>query len=139
MTEAEARATIARALDDVVTIRGEPAAGSMGWDEHLARGDAVGEAGAQAAIDRLDPDDVADVMFTSGTTGRPKDVPIAHGQSLRSFAAWGGGFGLRAADRCLIVNPFFHAFGHEAGWMLCLMTGPRPYPSRCSTPGPWPG
>jgi HIP---CoA ligase len=117
-----------QALDDVVTIRGEPPADGVGWDEYLARGDAVGEADAHAAIDRLGPDDVADVMFTSGTTGRPKGVPITHGQSLRYFDAFGNRFGLQAGDRCLIVNPFFHAFGYKAGWMLCLLKGATALP-----------
>ena len=71
----------------------------------------------------VEPDGVCDLMFTSGTTGRPKGVPALHGQSLRAFETWSGIAGLEAGDRYLIVNPFFHTFGYKAGILACLMRG----------------
>jgi acyl-CoA synthetase (AMP-forming)/AMP-acid ligase II len=117
-----------RALDDVVIVRGKASPGVTGWDDYVVRGDAVSVAEARAAVDRLGPDDVADIVFTSGTTGRPKGVPITHGQSLYFYDAWGDGFGLRERDRYLIVNPFFHCFGYKAGWMLAFMKGATALP-----------
>lgn len=69
------------------------------------------------------PDAVSDVLFTSGTTGRPKGVVTTHDQSLRVFATWADVVGLRAGDRYLVVAPFFHCFGYKAGWLAALMTG----------------
>jgi len=46
-----------------------------------------------------------------------------HGQNLRCFAAWSAIIGLRAEDRYLIVNPFFHGFGYKAGWLAAIMRG----------------
>ena len=46
-----------------------------------------------------------------------------HGQTLRTFATWAEVVGLRAGDRYLIVNPFFHTFGYKAGILACLMAG----------------
>jgi acyl-CoA synthetase (AMP-forming)/AMP-acid ligase II len=89
----------------------------------MAAGQAVPEAEAQRRIDAIRPDDLSDLIFTSGTTGRPKGVMITHGQSVRVYDAWTDVIGLRAGDRYLIVNPFFHAFGYKAGWMSCILRG----------------
>jgi acyl-CoA synthetase (AMP-forming)/AMP-acid ligase II len=42
---------------------------------------------------------------------------------LRAYADWADVVGLRAGDRYLIVNPFFHAFGYKAGIVASLVTG----------------
>jgi HIP---CoA ligase len=71
----------------------------------------------------LSPDDTGDVIFTSGTTGRPKGVVTTHAQTIRVFDAWAEVVGLREGDRYLIVNPFFHTFGYKAGIIACLLRG----------------
>lgn len=86
-------------------------------------------AGAQAAAPALPgPQDACDILFTSGTTGQPKGVVALHGQTIRTFQAWCDAVGLRAGDRYLIVNPFFHSFGYKAGWLACLLAGATAYP-----------
>jgi len=119
-------------LDLVVVLRtdgqgAEPStaagADAIGWESFLA-GAADCEpdvaAGRTAAIG---PSDVSDLVFTSGTTGHPKGAMTTHGQTLRTFATWAEVVGLRAGDRYLIVNPFFHTFGYKAGILACLMSG----------------
>lgn len=71
---------------------------------------------------------VADLMFTSGTTGRPKGVLSSQSQNTRAFGAWTEVVGLNENDRYLIVNPFFHAFGYKAGWLSALIRGACVYP-----------
>jgi acyl-CoA synthetase (AMP-forming)/AMP-acid ligase II len=112
-------------LQRCVTLRGE---GTVTFDEFLAGGDAVDEGETRARIAAIQPTDVSDIMFTSGTTGAPKGVVLDHGQSLRGFEAFNEGFGLTRGDRMAVVAPFFHCFGYKAGWMLCLMTGATCYP-----------
>jgi HIP---CoA ligase len=68
-------------------------------------------------------DDVCDIVFTSGTTGRPKGVMMTHAQNLRWTQTWCDTVGLREGDRYLIVNPFFHMFGYKAGCITSLMRG----------------
>ncbi|MCX2712399.1 3-((3aS,4S,7aS)-7a-methyl-1,5-dioxo-octahydro-1H-inden-4-yl)propanoate--CoA ligase FadD3 [Mycolicibacterium sp. J2] len=94
------------------------------WDEFMAHG---GEEEALAAVDAraaaVSPDDVSDILFTSGTTGRSKGVRCAHRQSLDASAAWAACGQVTSADRYLCINPFFHNFGFKAGILACLQTG----------------
>jgi acyl-CoA synthetase (AMP-forming)/AMP-acid ligase II len=68
-------------------------------------------------------DDVSDIIFTSGTTGRAKGVMMTHAQNLRWTRAWCDNVGLRTGDRYLVVNPFFHMFGFKAGCITSLIRG----------------
>jgi acyl-CoA synthetase (AMP-forming)/AMP-acid ligase II len=52
----------------------------------------------------------------------------AHGQNLKVFDAWSSGVGIRAGDRYLIQNPYFHSFGYKAGWLTCLIRGATALP-----------
>ncbi len=98
------------------------------WDAFLAAGERIDPAVARARADAVTGDSLSDVIFTSGTTGHPKGVVCTHAQSLRAFRDWAHVVGLRAGDRYLVVNPFFHTFGYKAGWLACLMTGATVYP-----------
>src|SRR6185312_14518867 len=91
------------------------------WDEFVARGTDLDAADARAAA--VKPDDVSDILFTSGTTGRSKGALCAHRQSLDAPAAWAACGQVSEADRYLCINPFFHNFGYKAGILACLQTG----------------
>lgn len=73
--------------------------------------------------DAIAPDDVADIMFTSGTTGRSKGVCSAHRQTVAAADVWARTCEVTAEDRYLVVNPFFHSFGYKAGIVVSLLTG----------------
>ncbi|HSA53642.1 MAG TPA: AMP-binding protein, partial [Yinghuangia sp.] len=93
------------------------------WSGFLAAGATVPPEAVAARAATVTADDVGDIIFTSGTTGRPKGVTTTHGQSIRVFATWSDGVGLTEGDRYLIVNPFFHTFGYKAGILASLITG----------------
>ena len=107
----------------------------FGWHEFLAGSEGVVEAEGlvvghrtevaevMAAWRAVKGDDLSDIIFTSGTTGRPKGATTTHAQTLRTFATWAAIVGLAEGDRYLIVNPFFHTFGYKAGIVACLLTG----------------
>src|SRR6266704_1981957 len=58
-----------------------------------------------------DPDDTAVLVYTSGTTGRPKGAELTHFQLYMNGTVAGGLFGVRSDDVVLAVLPFFHVFG----------------------------
>jgi len=82
----------------------------------------------EARADAVSPDDVSDILFTSGTTGRPKGAMSAHRQTVGVARAWGELGGVTGEDRYLVVNPFFHSFGYKAGIVVGLTTGATLYP-----------
>src|SRR5262249_61270071 len=92
------------ALAHTVIISGPVDDGTVTWDEFLARGDAVAPEVIDARVAELGPDDPSDVVFTSGTTGSPKGVVMAHGQALRAYLDWCDWADLWPGDRYLIVN-----------------------------------
>jgi acyl-CoA synthetase (AMP-forming)/AMP-acid ligase II len=77
----------------------------------------------EALADAVSPDDVADILFTSGTTGRSKGAMTAHRQTVATAREWAEHGRVTSADRYLIVNPFFHSFGYKAGIVVCLLHG----------------
>lgn len=81
-----------------------------------------------ARAEAVTPDDVADILFTSGTTGRPKGAMSAHRQTVGVARAWAELGDVRAEDRYLVVNPFFHSFGYKIGIVVGLLTGAALYP-----------
>ncbi len=91
------------------------------WDEFVARGTDFDAVDVRAAA--VTTDDVSDILFTSGTTGRSKGALCAHRQSLDAPAAWAACGQLTSDDRYLCINPFFHNFGYKAGILACLQTG----------------
>jgi acyl-CoA synthetase (AMP-forming)/AMP-acid ligase II len=107
------------AADAVAT----PGSSDTPWLSYLARGDEIGEGAARERIAAVAGDDPSDVLFTSGTTGRPKGALSTHAQVVQLFEAWSDIVGLRQGDRYLIVSPFSHTFGFKAGWIAALMRG----------------
>jgi len=109
--------------------------GAMTWSEFLHASPKAGTAEASPAdvaafYDAVTPDDVADILFTSGTTGAPKGAVSAHSQNLRCYEAWSRRVGLSKEDRYLIINPFFHSFGYKAGLIAALIRGATVYPQK---------
>ncbi|GAA2319828.1 3-((3aS,4S,7aS)-7a-methyl-1,5-dioxo-octahydro-1H- inden-4-yl)propanoate--CoA ligase FadD3 [Streptomyces hawaiiensis] len=111
------------ALKHAVVLSEDAPAGFLTWKDFLAGGEGVGTADVRARSAAVQGSWPSDIIFTSGTTGRPKGAVITHDQTLRAYDIWSDLAGLTRGDRYLIVNPFFHTFGYKAGVIACLMRG----------------
>lgn len=116
-------------LKDVVVLDGivtDP--GKLSWAAFLADGESITESEARSVAAAVSPENIADILFTSGTTGVPKGVMSAHRQTLGVARDWARGAELTPDDRYAIVNPFFHGFGYKAGMISSLVSGATIYP-----------
>ena len=94
-----------------------------GWAVFVAEGEPVSYATVDALAAKVQGDDVADILFTSGTTGKPKGALSTHAQTVITSRSWVKAVGLGPDDKYLIVNPFFHSFGYKSGWLACMIAG----------------
>jgi acyl-CoA synthetase (AMP-forming)/AMP-acid ligase II len=102
----------------------EPAeAGVATWDELRARAEETDADTAAARGAEVGPEDVADILFTSGTTGRPKGAMSAQRQTVAVAAAWADCAEVSDEDVYMIIAPFFHTFGYKAGWVASMLHG----------------
>lgn len=94
---------------------------SIYFDDFLKMGD--GEP-YKASIEALKAsatwEDLACILYTSGTTGNSKGVMLSHGQFHAAFIDNHKGLDLNPRDRILNFLPFTHIF--EKGWSLCCLT-----------------
>jgi malonyl-CoA/methylmalonyl-CoA synthetase len=68
-------------------------------------------------------DDIAVLLYTSGTTGRPKGAMISHGNLASNAATLVEAWGFTAADRLLHALPIYHAHGLLVGLGCTFMSG----------------
>jgi long-chain acyl-CoA synthetase len=71
----------------------------------------------------VQPGDIAVMLFTSGTTGTPKAVPLTHANLLSNIDAIGGAGLVKKGDRALLPLPLHHAYPLTVGMMSGFACG----------------
>ncbi|KAL2223412.1 peroxisomal-coenzyme A synthetase [Thermoascus aurantiacus ATCC 26904] len=74
-------------------------------------------------VETPQPDDIALVLHTSGTTGRPKAVPLTHRNLTRTMRNIKATYQLTPKDRTMLVMPLFHVHGLLAAFLAPLHSG----------------
>ncbi len=97
-------------LECVITLDPRGGQGVLGWDEFI-RG-----AERRPALAEVSPGDLASIIYTSGTTDRPKGVMLNHHAFAFAPSHRARALGWTAGDRVLVVMPLFHVNA------LCHMT-----------------
>ena len=90
--------------------------GDSSWDEMLANGRDIPEFAAS-------PDDVANIQYTSGTTGQPKGVLLTHRGLVNNGMAIGLMLQANENDRICAPVPLYHCFGSVIGSMVSVVYG----------------
>ena len=98
------------------------------WNAFLGSSDSASQNEAERRLNALTPDNVSDIMFTSGTTGDPKGAIATHGQTVETARLWAKATTIGAGDKFLILWPFFHCSGYKAGWVVNLAVGATTIP-----------
>ena len=94
-----------------VIIVGAKQPGCFTWDEAIALADTVSPKEVEFRRRFVNKHDVANMQYTSGTTGFPKGVMLTHYNVVNNGKAIGDCMDLSTADRMMIQVPMFHCFG----------------------------
>ena len=105
--------------------------GSLTFDEAMERSELVPIEEVKRMAANVQPDDVCNMQYTSGTTGFPKGVMLTHYNVVNNGKCIGDRMGLSTADRMMIQVPMFHCFGMTLSMTSSMTHGatmcPMPY------------
>ncbi|MFY0545521.1 AMP-binding protein [Brevibacillus sp. H7] len=122
-------------LKNVIFIGAERQPGMFLWSDLLQRGMTVSDEERIARQKSLNPDDVINMQYTSGTTGFPKGVMLSHYNIVNNAIKVAACMNLGVKDRLCIPVPFFHCFGCVMGTLACVATGATMVPTVTFDPG----
>jgi acyl-CoA synthetase (AMP-forming)/AMP-acid ligase II len=126
MDDARARAVIAdtanTAVRDAAAKLGLPLWSAVAGVEGTVEVDSL-STDARGSVDAPGPGDVALFLHTSGTTSRPKGVPLTHANVLCSARNIARHYALTPYDRSLVVMPLFHVHGLIGATLSTLACG----------------
>jgi len=110
-------------LKNIIIISDDQNAYSYTWQEIIEQGKAVSSAALEERKQTLDPDDVTNMQYTSGTTGFPKGVMLTHHNIVNNGNQIADCMKLTNNDRLCIPVPFFHCFGCVLGILAAVSKG----------------
>lgn len=117
-------ATRLPALRRIIVLGDERFPATVAWDDMLGAGAAVGTTAVTARAAAVDPEDLAFLMYTSGTTGFPKGVMHAH-RLVRNVTDRAFRLAITEQDVIMMYLPLFHMFAFSEGMLTSMVTGAR--------------
>ena len=117
-------------LRNVITV-GFSQPGCLTFEQAMTRAELVSKEELKKMAEKVRPDDVCNMQYTSGTTGFPKGVMLTHYNVVNNGKCIGDRMGLSTADRMMIQVPMFHCFGMVLSMTSSITHGatvcPLPY------------
>ena len=117
-------------LRNIITV-GYEQKGCLTWEGALQRSRLVSKEKIYRMAARVDPNDVCNMQYTSGTTGFPKGVMLTHYNIVNNGKCIGDRMDLSTADRMMVQVPMFHCFGMVLAMTASMTHGttllPVPY------------
>jgi fatty-acyl-CoA synthase len=110
-------------LKNVIVLGAKRYPGTYSWDDLMRLGQTVSDEELTLRLESLEPDDVINMQYTSGTTGFPKGVMLTHNNIVNNGFNIASCMKLSTQDRLCIPVPFFHCFGCVLGTMACVSVG----------------
>ncbi|MGJ3206477.1 AMP-binding protein [Geobacillus thermoleovorans] len=110
-------------LKNVIFLGDKRYPGMFTWNDILAMAHDVSEEELDERMESLDPHDVINMQYTSGTTGFPKGVMLTHYNIVNNAHQVAQCMGLGEGDRLCIPVPFFHCFGCVMSTLACVTVG----------------
>ena len=110
-------------LKNIVYLGEKKIPGMYTWREVLHLGAKVSNQELAERLNALDPDDVINMQYTSGTTGFPKGVMLSHTNLIGNALSMAECMKLTPEDAMCIPVPFFHCFGCVIGTLCCMVSG----------------
>ena len=114
------------------------ALGNTGAVEHVIQMDNILEIQTNTEetvpAEKLEPEDIADIVFTSGTTGNPKGVMLSHGSIMSCLGTLYRAFPITDEDTAFSILPIHHVYERIGGILLSFYCGQRVFFSRSIKP-----
>ena len=110
-------------LRHLVQLGAEGAPGCLAFEDLVRMGREVDDGTLKARIAELEPDQLYNIQFTSGTTGTPKGATLTHFNLVNNGYFVGEAMLLTAADRLCIPVPLYHCFGMVLGVLAAMTHG----------------
>ena len=120
----DGRASRLPQLRSVVVLGDECPPGTVAWADLLERAAAVAPAALAAPAQAVDPEDLAFLMYTSGTTGFPKGVMHSH-RMIRNVTDRAFRLAITEHDAIMMYLPLFHLFAFSEGMLTSMVSGAR--------------
>ncbi|HEY4645920.1 MAG TPA: AMP-binding protein [Steroidobacteraceae bacterium] len=107
----------------LVQLGAERSAGCLAFEDLSVMGRELDAEALQARARELDPDQLYNIQFTSGTTGTPKGATLTHFNLVNNGYFVGEGMQLTQEDRLCIPVPLYHCFGMVLGVLAAMTHG----------------
>lgn len=121
-------------LKNVIFLGEQQQPGMFTWADVMAMGSEVPDTDLATRQSSMEPDDVINMQYTSGTTGFPKGVMLTHTNLIGNAISLAECMNLSEVDRMCIPVPFFHCFGCVLGTLTCVVSGTAMVPVEAFNP-----